>query len=215
MPPPPRSSTLAVGDAFGYGWNGFKNNLVPVITIAGLLVVVSLLSYFIQLVIKPDSFIVSSLFSLVFAVVNLFVALALIKATLQILDGEHPTLDKIVNGDLFVPFLIASVLVYIGTVIGLILCLIPGIIFGFLMMFYGYALVDRTTEDPVESMRVSYGVASKNAGSLIVLVLVAIVFNMLGACLCGIGLLVTAPITYIALGYAWRTLTGGQIAPQA
>ena len=170
MPPPPRSGGLAVGDAFGYGWSGFKANLGPILTIAAVLVVVSLLSYFIQLARR--------------FVHRVQPVLAGVRGRervgrdgsdqgdrAQILDGEHPTLDKIINGDVFVPFLIASVLVYIGTTVGLLLCIIPGLIFGFLMMFYGYALVDGTTQDPVESMRVSYGLTSKNVGSLIVLVL--------------------------------------------
>ena len=63
-------------------------------------------------------------------------------------------------------------------------------------------------------MRASFQVTSKNIGDLILLALLAIVANLVGALLCGIGLLVSLPVTAIAVAYAWRYFSGGVIAPQ-
>lgn len=58
---------------------------------------------------------------------------------------------------------------------------------------------------------VSYGWKgfTKNVGQLIVIALVLMLLNFVGALLCGIGMLVTLPVTAIALAFAWRTVTGG------
>ena len=50
---------------------------------------------------------------------------------------------------------------------------------------------------------------------LILLFILAFLINLVGALLCGVGLLFTYPITAVAIAYAWRTLTGGRIAELA
>jgi uncharacterized membrane protein len=99
---------------------------------------------------------------------------------------------------------------------------IPGLIAGFLLQFYGYAIVDRRVDvtsvapnaDPIGAMRTSFEVVSKNVGQLLLLAIVVFVINLVGVLLCGLGLLVTLPVTAIAIAYAWRFFTGGVIAPQ-
>jgi uncharacterized membrane protein len=63
-------------------------------------------------------------------------------------------------------------------------------------------------------MRASFEVVSGNVGQLLLLAIVCLVLNLVGALLCGVGLLVTLPMTAIAIAYAWRFFTGGMIAPQ-
>ena len=63
-------------------------------------------------------------------------------------------------------------------------------------------------------MRASYEITSNNVGSLIVLAILCILLNIAGFLLCGIGLLVTIPVTAIAIAYAWRYFSHGVIAPQ-
>ena len=46
---------------------------------------------------------------------------------------------------------------------------------------------------------------------LLILALAAI--NLVGAIPCGLGLLVTMPVSVIALTYAYRVLTGGPLSP--
>lgn len=117
--------------------------------------------------------------------------------------------------DGFVPYLVASLLVGISVGIGILLCILPGLILAFLFAFYGYAIVDGRTNDGIEAMKASWQLVSSNIGSLLLLFLLVIVINIAGALLCGIGLFVTYPLTAIAIAYAWRTLTGGHIAAQA
>ncbi len=72
----------------------------------------------------------------------------------------------------------------------------------------------RPARDPIAAMKRSYELASANVGSLLGLAVLCIVINIAGALLCGIGLLVSLPVTAIATAFAWRVLTHGVIAAQ-
>ncbi len=168
-----------------------------------------------------DSTIMRAVLNIVSLFVSLVITIGLIRAALIILDGGQPRIEDVLSTRDLLTYLAASVMVWILVVVGLFLCIIPGLIAGFLMQFFGYAIVDKKTaegpapmSDPVGALRTSYQVVSRNAGDLIVLALLCIVLNVAGALLCGVGLLVSLPVTAIGVAYAWRFFTGGRIAPQ-
>jgi uncharacterized membrane protein len=99
--------------------------------------------------------------------------------------------------------------------VGFILCIIPGFIAIFLLQFFPYAIVDGRTEDPIESLKISYDLVKGHAGDLLLLMILIFLLNLLGALLCGLGLIVTIPVSAIATAYAWRWFSRGRIAPQA
>jgi uncharacterized membrane protein len=113
------------------------------------------------------------------------------------------------------PYLIASILFGVAVFVGLILCVIPGLILAFLLCFYGYAIVDERTDDAMEALKMSWNLVTKNVGSLLLLFILAILINLVGVLLCVVGLLFTYPITAVAIAYAWRTLSGGRVAALA
>ena len=45
--------------------------------------------------------------------------------------------------------------------------------------------------------------------------LTSLALLFIGALLCGVGLLVTAPLAYLFLVYTYRKLSGGSVAPAA
>ena len=96
--------------------------------------------------------------------------------------------------------------------LGLLLCVIPGLFLAFMWQFYGYTIADGDTPDPIGALTRSWNLVKDNVGSLLVLARVLLLLNFLGALLCGIGLLVTLPVTAIAVAFAWRTVTGGRVA---
>ena len=95
--------------------------------------------------------------------------------------------------------------------VGLILCIIPGIIAAFMLSFYGFYVIDRNMT-PSEALSASFGLVRDNFGKVFLVILVAFVINFVGALLCGIGLLVTAPICWIILAYAYRKLNHEPVA---
>lgn len=214
------SGTFSATDAITYGWNGFKANIGPLIVIALVIIAVNLVVSFLQQ--SFDNWLIGVVFNLLGLLLSLVLTLGLIRAALIILDGRHPKAEDVLRTDELGPYILATILVWLIVTVGLILCIIPGIIAGFLLQFYGYAILDRKADsvggapssDPVGSLRTSYQITSKHVGELILLLILVFVVNMVGALLCGVGLLVSFPVTAIAIAYAWRFFSKGPIAPQ-
>jgi uncharacterized membrane protein len=212
---------LDIGTALSYGWNGLKNNVGSIAVIALVIVVINAAVQTLGWIVGDSQFL-RFVVSVIGFFVSLVLGLGLIRAALEILDGRRPEIGSLLSTDGIGVYLVASLIVAVLVSVGLVLCLIPGLIIGFLLQFYGYAIVDRRVDattsapqsDPIGSLRASFQVTSSNVGSLLGLSIVNLVLNLVGAALCGIGLLVTLPVTAIAVAYAWRQLTGGPVAPQ-
>ena len=82
-------------------------------------------------------------------------------------------------------------------------------------MFYGFLIVENPTLGPIDALKKSQEMTKGRLGELFVFGLALFGINLVGALLCGIGLLFTYGITAIAVAYAYRTLTGEPVAPIA
>ncbi len=155
--------------------------------------------------------------------ISLVISLGLIRAALAILDGGRPTIEELLSTRDIGPYLVASLIVAATVALGLLLCIIPGLVAGFLLQFYGYAIIDRKadsvttapTSDPIGAIRASFEVVTGNIGQVILVALLCFAVNVAGALLCGVGLLVSMPVTAIAIAYTWRYFSGGRIVEPA
>jgi uncharacterized membrane protein len=228
-----------VGDAFSWAWSKFSKNAAPLI-VATLVYMVILgavygIAYGLAITLAPApestymstgsgvfysysaGFGAASILVLVVGYIALLVvgavaASAFTSAVLQIADGRDMTI-----GDFFKPrnvgnVIVATLIVGVLTGIGYALCVIPGIIVGFLLMFTVVALLDRNIS-ATEAIRASLQVTKDNFGPAILAYLIIIVLVAIGAAVCGLGLLVTGPLEILFTVYTWRLLSGGQVAP--
>jgi hypothetical protein len=213
---------LSVGQAIGYGWAGFKANLGPILLIALVTVVVS--GLFQWLATSSSNSFLAFIFSAISFVLGFVIALGLIRAALTVVDGGRPNLGTVFAGDGVAQYLIASVVLglafaLINVVGALTILLLPftlvlTLVFSFLVQFFGYAILDEGVS-AFDGISRSIAVVRTHLGDVLVLWLAALGINILGALLCGVGLLVTIPVTAIAWAYAWRRFTGGPVAPAA
>jgi hypothetical protein len=216
--PAPHRAPFSATDAIGYGWKGFTANIGPLVLIGLVLIVATGLSNWLSQ--GFESLGLTIIGSVLSAFISLVISLGLIRAALSILDGGRPSVEQLVSTKDIGPYIIASLLVALIVTVGLVLCIIPGLVAGFLLQFYGYAIIDRKSDSvttapqssPTGSLRASFEVVAGNVGPLILLAVLCFLLNVAGALLCGVGLLVTVPVTSIAIAYAWRYFSGGRIA---
>jgi hypothetical protein len=216
--PAPQRAPFSATDAIGYGWKGFTANIGPLVLIGLVLIVATGLSNWLSQ--GFESLGLTIIGSVLSAFISLVISLGLIRAALSILDGGRPSVEQLVSTKDIGPYIIASLLVALIVTVGLVLCIIPGLVAGFLLQFYGYAIIDRKSDSvttapqssPTGSLRASFEVVAGNVGPLILLAVLCFLLNIAGALLCGVGLLVTVPVTSIAIAYAWRYFSGGRIA---
>ncbi len=213
LPPPPGGqpgdSTLDVGQAVSYAWKKFQENAGQLILIALVIVAANFIGGILRF--SVDSVFLGLILAVLFWVIGQVLTIGVINASLMVTRGEKPEVGKVFSTDRLGPFIIASLLYGLIVFVGLIFCIIPGIIAAFMLSFYGFYVIDRNMA-PSEALSASFGLVRDNFGKVFLVILVAFVINFIGALLCGIGLLVTAPICWIILAYAYRKLNNEPVA---
>ncbi|MBF6181035.1 DUF2189 domain-containing protein [Nocardia otitidiscaviarum] len=215
MPGGPHHATgekLDVGRAIAYGWDRFRLNPVPWLGI----VMVGLIAYLVVVLLVNIADVQSlSVVLLVFAIASLMVWLlqaAMIRGALYETDGtptDFPSFFGFVNAG---NVLLTALIVLVGCFLASLACVFPAVIVGVLCMFALNFVIDEDMS-PIEAIKSSAQLVIRNPVPTVLLALVVAVMTTIGALLCGLGLLVAGPVSAIAVTYAYRTLTGGLVAP--
>ena len=133
----------------------------------------------------------------------------LVKWTLSYIKTGDFSFDQIFDGvsfKHFIYFIFASLLVLLSVFGGMLLLIIPGIIFAVRLMFVTYIAAEKQMapmEALRESKRITKGYRWKIFGFLLVLGLI----NILGFLCLIVGVLYTAPLTAIATGLLYKKLS--------
>jgi hypothetical protein len=214
-PPPPESfggrpsaSGPDVGAALSYGWAKFQQNVGPLILAVIIPAAVSAVFNILgQAVFR--SFFGLLLFSVVGFVANAIAGIAIYRVALQITAGQKADIGAAFQYDRWGEWIIFSLVFGLMVGIGLALCIIPGL---FVLAFFGLApfyFLDGNLSlgDALTASREA--VSSKG---LAFPILLSIVVGALGLIVCFVGILVTAPIAYVAVAYLYRYAAGQPVA---
>jgi len=202
-----------VGDAISYGWTAYWKNVGPLLIITIIIVAIHLALSIIGSV--TGSIAVQLIFTLIGWIVGFILAMGLIRCSLAVVRGQTPEVSMLFETPGLGSYIIASILFGIMFFIGFILCIIPGIIVGIVFMFYGYLIVENPDLGPTDALKKASELTKGRIGELFVFGLALFGINLVGAILCGVGLLFTYGITAVAVAYAYRTLNGESVAPAA
>jgi uncharacterized membrane protein len=216
-PPPPPPSDYGggppaqspdVGAALSYGWKKFQENVGPliiavIIPAAGSMV----LNLFGQFVIRSLFGIL--VFSILAMVVQAVLGIAIYRVALQITAGEPADIGRAFQYDRWGEWIVFSIVFGLFVGIGFALCIIPGLI---VLAFFG--LAPYYFLDANMSMGAAFTAAREAASSkgLAFPVLLAIIVGALGIIACFVGVLITAPIAYVAVAYLYRYAAGQPVA---
>ncbi|ORW07609.1 hypothetical protein AWC15_19535 [Mycobacterium lacus] len=237
----PPTPGFNVGDAISWAWSRFTQNaatlIVPVL--AYVLVIAAVIGVMIGLVtvfsststttytdaygntyesvhgsIGPVGVIVMVLGYLALFVVAVYMHAGITTGCLDIADGRPVTIGTFFRPRNLGLVLVTALLLVIGTTIGTVLCVIPGLIFGFLAQFAIAFAVDRSTS-PVDSIKASFTTARSNIGGTLLSWLVQYAAVLIGELLCFVGMLVGIPVAALIQIYTYRKLSGGQVVELA
>jgi hypothetical protein len=223
--------SYSVGNAFSYAFEKFKANWGPLVLITLLLlvasVVVNLLSQLIfggvgQTTVDPQTgqieggglfgvaMILSLLSSALVFAVQLVIQSGIIKGALSLSRNEPLTIGSAFSGINWGQVVLASIITGAMIFVGLILCIIPGIVVAFLTSYTLYFVIDRNMS-AIDAIKASFTMVKDNVGQLLLFFLATIAAVIVGACLCGVGLLAAIPIVVLAQVYTFRTLNGDPV----
>jgi uncharacterized membrane protein len=199
---------LNMGEAIRFGWDTMKSNIGFFV---GLLIVAFLIENLPSIIsefVKGTFPAIAVLLSLAGVVLGMVVQVGLIKVSIQFCDGIKGKLDDLLSSfNLALKFFAGSVIYVLIVVGGIILLIVPGIIWGIKFSLFPYFIVDKGL-GPIEAIKAS-GQATEDAkwdlflfGGLLGLI------NLAGALVFFVGLFATVPACMVAYAYAYRKLSG-------
>lgn len=232
------AQAFSIGDAFSWAWNKFGKNAGPLILatlVYGLIIVVlqTLINILSAAVSPADStsymsdgssfsfsYSMSGPGAIIVSIIGWFISLVVgaaiqsgyIGGVLDIANGQQASFGSFFRPRNIGNVIIAGLIVGIITTIGLFLCVIPGVVASIMLVFTIVALLDRNLA-PVDAVKASFNISKANFGNVLLAWIVMVATVIVGALLCGVGLLVAVPVATLILVYTYRRLSGGQLAP--
>ncbi len=114
----------------------------------------------------------------------------------------------------FLNYLGASILFGLAVAVGFVLLVVPGVIVALMFMFTTFIAIDRAL-GPIEAMKESRRITHGHKWTLLGFSLMLVLINLLGILALVVGLLVTIPVSSLALVSAYRQLGGRTPPPDA
>jgi uncharacterized membrane protein len=156
--------------------------------------------------------VVSAVADVLLFVITNFLQIGLYRSTLAVTAGQPIDIGRVFSAEGAGPYLLGSVLYGLMVGVGTLLCIVPGIALAFFGFFWPYFVLDGQ-QDAVTAIKSSFRLVNGNLGQMIPFAILAFLLYAVGFVICGIGVLVTAPIALLAVAYAYRSMTGQRVAP--
>jgi len=198
---------LKIKEAIAFGWETFKKRPLFII---GAFVIAIVVSGVTSSLLDPGEgapvTFTTILMSLASAVITLFVEIGLITFALRAHDAvEKVQIKDLWNPTPFIWYAIAQFLVGVIVLVGILLLVVPGVIAMLGLMFTSYLIVDRGM-GPIEAIKESWRMTKGHKGKLLLFALALIGLNILGFLALIVGLIVTVPISMLAMTHVYRKL---------
>jgi uncharacterized membrane protein len=241
--PPQHGQPFDISEAFAWAWNKFKKNPVPLIVATLLFGVIGLIVHGLVFVLMgganasttdvqgdygasftaglgPAGTLVLSIVSFVFGI---FVQAAFLSGALDLADGRPVSVGSFFKPRNFGNVILAALLLSVISAILDAVSLLPSFVFALLSLvailvftFFALFTIAFATDrglSPIDALKASFATVRANAGSTLLSLVVQFLLLLIGAIICGLGLLVTVPLALLIQVYTYRRLAGGPIAP--
>ena len=132
--------------------------------------------------------------------------MGLIKIALRFCDKEKGEFAELFSCfPLFFKYLFGSILCMLIVLGGMILLIIPGIIWSIKFQFFTYFIIDKGL-GPIEALKRSSAITKGAKWDLFIFGLLLGLINLLGALCLLVGLFATIPTTIVAMAFVYRKL---------
>ncbi|MCU1238279.1 MAG: hypothetical protein JWP63_6246 [Candidatus Solibacter sp.] len=125
----------------------------------------------------------------------------------RILGRNAEFADLFKGFNFFIPTLVASLVIGLFSFAGFLLCIIPGFVVVAMYKFTYLFIVDKRM-DFWPAMQASHAVVRNDYFGFTMFLILMILVNLLGLLCCGVGLLVSIPVTIAAITIAYSELVG-------
>jgi uncharacterized membrane protein len=213
----------SVGDALGYGWRKFTQNVGPILVLTLVVLLGSFVLGIVGSVLDRAVFGTSgdgafasndrNVFSSLLGFLGqAFFGAVIVRAALDLTEGRALDIGGIFRRIPFGPVVVLAIVVAVIETIGFILLVIPGLVAILFLYFATFFLLDHRP-GPLEAVRSSVRLVARDLGKALVWAIVAFLVTLVGFCFCLVGAFVTFPVATIGTAYTYKKLTGQPVAP--
>jgi uncharacterized membrane protein len=198
--------TVHVKESVRFGWNTMKANIGFFIALLLIAWVITGGTQLMGAYLKEKIPFLSVILFIIAIILGMGITLGLTKIAIMFADSEKGEI-----GDLFscfrllLRYIVATIIYCAIVMVGLLLLVFPGIIWGIKFFYYPYLIVDKD-EGIIGSLRASSQITMGAKWDLLVLFILLALINILGVVCLFVGLFVTVPITMVATAVAYRSL---------
>ncbi|MCI0452320.1 MAG: hypothetical protein L0Z51_08000 [Candidatus Latescibacteria bacterium] len=210
----PKRPGLPLAESIRFGWRTVRDNALFLVgTIVVAILVPSLIDWGSDVAL--DEGWPQFALGLIELGVSATLSLGLAKIYLRFRDGERPVFENLFDGIAhFHKYLGASIIVFFAVMMGLVLLVVPGIVFLIRLWFLGFVIVD-TKVGPLEAIQQSWDVSRGHTRDLFFLFFILVGVNLLGLICLGVGVLISLPVSGLALAHIYRILRPRDDTPAA
>lgn len=202
------ASPVSVSGTLSFSWNKFKSR--PWFFVGTVLIYAA-----VQFVFALSEQLGSVVAFLVSLIGGTLLAIGLMSLYLKAHDSvQSASFNDLWNPKPFWQYLATSLVVAIVVILGLLALIVPGIILAIAFSMAPYLVLEKRVW-PMSALKQSWNLTKGSWLNLFLLGLVLVVINFVGAMLLMIGLLVTIPVSMLAMAHVYRTLSGRQALPEA
>ncbi len=219
--PADENPPTVVGAVFGWGWRVFRVNAGPMIVSSIVIVLIAgalnIAGMWVDVPGREHArdikwfLVVSALLSIVNNLFSLFIQVGVIRITLRDL-AHHKVIEQssLFTGDRYRAYVGAAVIATVGTAIGLVLFIVPGIVWFTYTIFFGWFVIDRRL-GPWAAVKASMKLAHSRVGPSFLFIAAFFGCYLVGAVALMVGLIVAAPVTQFALAWMYKYVQGDPI----
>ena len=222
-----------VGRALAWSYRAFRRNPVPYIALAAVVAVIQMLQ---QITFAPlqtaltdcanpqspgqqaacqealgTSLTLGIGSTLVFLVLAFLATIGVLRAALNASRGIPPEFSLLWRTENLGRYLLFTLLYMLLVFVGILLCIIPGIIVAFLLQLGQIYALDRG-DSPVTAAKASAAVMRRYVGPAIVMLILVLALGLIGSAFFGILTLITLPFSTLFLVHMYRQFNGEAIA---
>ena len=157
-------------------------------------------------IIEADAPVLSSIIRIFSYVLSMIVMMGLIKIFLGFCDGEKGEFSDLFSCyPLFFKYMVGSIIYGVIVSLGLILLIIPGIVWAIKFQFFDYLIIDRGL-GPIDALEKSSEITRGVKLDLLTFGILIGIINLLGLLCLVVGLFFTIPMTRVATAFVYRKL---------
>ncbi|MBC8012921.1 MAG: hypothetical protein H7X74_02375 [Methyloceanibacter sp.] len=202
---------FSTGSALRFGWETFKKR--PWFFVGSTFVILLASAFCEALTSGIDAVLTGSTEepSIIGTVINFALGTLISMGATAFYLAAHDNPDTVDLSALWHPrpfwkYLGVSILLTLAVVIGFLLLIVPGIIFGLMFMFATFVVIEREL-GPIDAMNESNRITRGHKWQLFGFVLLLLLINLLGLLALVVGLLVSIPVSTLAFTHAYRVLS--------